>query len=79
MQRDISWRICCWSPIACGRLTRHWSESSDRQGTDEFGRALYGRSLKADRAVIESAVVVAAKQGVVRAQVPFARVTKKVL
>ena len=31
-----------WSPLARGRLTRDWSETTKRSETDEFGRTLYG-------------------------------------
>src|ERR1700728_5125086 len=30
-----------WSPMARGRLTRNWDETSGRQETDEFGKTLY--------------------------------------
>ena len=30
-----------WSPMARGRLTRNWNETSERQETDEFGKTLY--------------------------------------
>ena len=30
-----------WSPLARGRLTRGWNETSSRQETDQFGKKLY--------------------------------------
>src|SRR6201991_2676546 len=30
-----------WSPLARGRLTRDWNESSNRTETDEYGKTLY--------------------------------------
>ena len=30
-----------WSPLARGRLTRDWDETSARSETDEFGKTLY--------------------------------------
>ena len=44
-----------WSPLARGRLARPWDEraSTDRAGTDEFGKYLYSRTEEADRAVID--------------------------
>src|SRR5438094_7538734 len=30
-----------WSPLARGRLTRGWDESTERASTDEFGNTLY--------------------------------------
>src|SRR6185503_15383090 len=31
-----------WSPLARGRLTRPWGETTNRMATDDFGRTLYG-------------------------------------
>ena len=41
-----------WSPLARGRLARPWDEkaSTERAGTDEFGKTLYARTEEADRA-----------------------------
>jgi aryl-alcohol dehydrogenase-like predicted oxidoreductase len=58
-----------WSPLARGRLTRDWDESSARSETDEFGRSLYGEG---DRAVVDAVVAVAEARGVPRAQVALA-------
>ena len=35
-----------WSPLARGRLTRDWDETTDRSETDEFGRTLYDESTR---------------------------------
>lgn len=66
-----------WSPMARGRLTRDWDQSSARQETDEFGRNLYARTGDADRAVVEAVAGVAADRGVPRAQVALAWVLQK--
>jgi aryl-alcohol dehydrogenase (NADP+) len=58
-----------WSPLARGRLTRDWDESSARSETDEFGRTLYGEG---DRAVVDAVATVAQARGVPRAQVALA-------
>jgi 1-deoxyxylulose-5-phosphate synthase len=58
-----------WSPLARGRLTRDWDESSARSETDEFGRSLYGEG---DRAVVDAVAAVAEARGVPRAQVALA-------
>src|SRR5690348_796167 len=42
-----------WSPLARGRLTRDWDESSARSETDEFGKILYAKTAEADRKVVE--------------------------
>ena len=58
-----------WSPLARGRLTRDWDESTTRSETDEWGRHLY---LDEDRAIVEAVGRVAERHGVSRAQVGLA-------
>jgi aryl-alcohol dehydrogenase-like predicted oxidoreductase len=65
-----------WSPLARGRLTRHWRETTPRLETDEFGRALYSKTEEADRAVIERVADVATARGVPMAQVALAWVMR---
>src|ERR1700730_3986607 len=48
-----------WSPLARGRLTRDWDETSERSRTDEFGKALYAATVEADRKVVERVAEVA--------------------
>ena len=66
-----------WSPMARGRLTRDWNETSSRQETDEFGKTLYTQFPESDRLVIEAVGKVAATRGVPRAQVALAWVAQK--
>jgi aryl-alcohol dehydrogenase-like predicted oxidoreductase len=61
-----------WSPLARGRLTRDWDESSARSETDEFGKRLYAKSADADRNVVERVAEVASGRGLPRAQVALA-------
>jgi len=61
-----------WSPLARGRLTRSWDETTERQENDEFGKMLFGKSLEADRPVIERVAAIAKARGVPRAQVALA-------
>jgi aryl-alcohol dehydrogenase-like predicted oxidoreductase len=63
-----------WSPLARGRLTRDWEESTNRSETDEFGSKLYAES---DRAIVERVAEVAGARGVPRAQVALAWVLSK--
>lgn len=58
-----------WSPLARGRLTRDWDESTARSETDEWGRNLY---LDEDRTIVEAVARVAERHGVSRAQVGLA-------
>ncbi len=64
-----------WSPLARGRLTRDWDETTARSETDEFGRHLYGGD--ADRAVVDRVAEVANARGVPRAQVALAWMLSK--
>jgi aryl-alcohol dehydrogenase-like predicted oxidoreductase len=59
-----------WSPLARGRLTRDWEETTTRAETDEFGRTLY--SAASDRAIVDRVRQVAEERGVPRAQVALA-------
>ena len=63
-----------WSPLARGRLTRPWDqkESTQRSGTDEFAKKLYGNTEESDRAVVERVTEIAKKRGVPQAQVALA-------
>ena len=66
-----------WSPLARGRLTRDWGETSNRMETDEFGKTLYTATEDADRRIVERVGEIAAKRGVPRAQVALAWVAQK--
>ena len=63
-----------WSPLARGRLTRDWDESTNRSETDEFGSKLYNDG---DRVIVERVAQVAEARGVSRAQVALAWVLSK--
>jgi aryl-alcohol dehydrogenase-like predicted oxidoreductase len=63
-----------WSPLARGRLTRDWDESTTRSETDEFGSRLYAEG---DRVIVERVAEVAEARGVPRAQVALAWVLSK--
>ena len=66
-----------WSPLARGRLTRGWNESSSRIETDEFGKTLYNDFPDSDRLVTEAVGKVASARGVPRARVALAWVLQK--
>src|SRR6476619_6629359 len=63
-----------WSPLARGRLTRDWDETTARSETDEFGKSLY---TEGDRTIVERVAEVAAERGIARAQVALAWVLSK--
>ncbi len=66
-----------WSPLARGRLTRPWDETSARSETDEFGKTLWTRTADADRKVVDRVREVATARGVPAAQVALAWVLQK--
>jgi 1-deoxyxylulose-5-phosphate synthase len=66
-----------WSPLARGRLTRDWDETSYRKETDEFGKTLYERTENADRVIVERVAALAVKRAVPRAQIALAWVLQK--
>jgi 1-deoxyxylulose-5-phosphate synthase len=66
-----------WSPLARGRLTRNWDETTERQENDEFGKMLFAKRLEADRLVIDRVAAVAKARGIPRAQVALAWVLHK--
>jgi 1-deoxyxylulose-5-phosphate synthase len=61
-----------WSPLARGRLTRDWDETTSRTETDKFGGTLYRQAEEADRRVAAAVAAVASERGVSRAQVALA-------
>ncbi len=66
-----------WSPLARGRLTRDWDETTTRMDTDEFGKTLYTAATDSDRLIIKAVGEVAAKREVPRAQVALAWMVQK--
>jgi aryl-alcohol dehydrogenase-like predicted oxidoreductase len=58
-----------WSPLARGKLTRAWEQTTTRNETDDFGQTLYRNE---DRAVVERVLEVAAKREAGPAQVALA-------
>ncbi len=69
--------IIPWSPLARGRLTRDWSETTKRGESDQFSLNLYKQTEEADSKVVARVAEIAAKRGVPRAQVALAWVARK--
>jgi aryl-alcohol dehydrogenase-like predicted oxidoreductase len=61
-----------WSPLARGRLTRAWDDTTERGRTDEFGKTLYQSNVESDRRVVERVAEIAGRRGVSRATVALA-------
>jgi len=66
-----------WSPLARGKLTRDWEETTTRSETDEFGKTLYAATAEADRLVVSRVAELASEREVPRAQVALAWVLQK--
>ncbi len=66
-----------WSPLARGKLTRPWGESTKRGDTDNFGQTLYRQSEESDRRIVDAVAAVAAHRGVSRAQIALAWVAQQ--
>jgi aryl-alcohol dehydrogenase-like predicted oxidoreductase len=64
-----------WSPLARGKLTRDWDESTARSETDEFGKQLY--NADSDRQIVERVRAVAEAREIPRAQVALAWLLNK--
>ncbi|GAA0754685.1 aryl-alcohol dehydrogenase-like predicted oxidoreductase [Erythromicrobium ramosum] len=61
-----------WSPLARGRLTRPFGETTVRSETDVVGKALYKAEDAADRAVIDALADLAARRGLPMASLGLA-------
>ena len=66
-----------WSPLARGRLTRDWDETSARAETDAFGKSLYQHTADADRKIVDVVASIANERNVPRAQIALAWVLAK--
>ena len=66
-----------WSPLARGRLTRDWDETTERSETDAFGKTIFADAAAADRKVVEAVAEIARDRGIPRAQVALAWVLDK--
>ena len=68
-----------WSPLAAGKLTRPWSvtPTTNRERLDKMAALAYGRTLEADRLVVEALTRVATRLGAAHAQVALAWLMQK--
>lgn len=66
-----------WSPLARGRLTRSWDETTNRSEKDVFGKTLYNAAVDSDRQTVARVAEIAANRSVPRAQVALAWVAQK--
>jgi aryl-alcohol dehydrogenase-like predicted oxidoreductase len=61
-----------WSPLARGKLTRPWDDSTARAQTDEFGKTLYQSTEESDRKVVDRVAALAESRGLPYAQIALA-------
>jgi aryl-alcohol dehydrogenase-like predicted oxidoreductase len=66
-----------WSPLARGRLTRPWGETTARVVSDEFGKTLYSTTEDNDAQIAERLAAIAEELDVSRAQVALAWLLSK--
>lgn len=66
-----------WSPMARGRLTRDWSETTTRTQNDAFALKMYENTAEHDRKVVEVVARIASERGVPRAHVALAWLLSK--
>jgi aryl-alcohol dehydrogenase-like predicted oxidoreductase len=66
-----------WSPLARGRLTRPWGETTARVVSDEFGKTLYSTTEENDAQIAERLAKIAEELDVTRAQVALAWLLSK--
>jgi 1-deoxyxylulose-5-phosphate synthase len=66
-----------WSPLARGRLTRPWGETTARVVSDEVGKKLYNESDENDAQIAERLGSIAEETGATRAQVALAWLLSK--
>jgi aryl-alcohol dehydrogenase-like predicted oxidoreductase len=68
-----------WSPLARGRLARPWDQkgSTERAGTDEFGKTLYAKTEAADKTIVDRAAEIARQRNIPQAQVALAWMLQK--
>ncbi len=75
--RDEGIGVIPWSPMARGRLTRAWDETTPRFDTDEVAKKLYRVHEDAEKAIIDAVGEIAEARGVARAQVALAWTRRK--
>ncbi|CAI1588122.1 L-glyceraldehyde 3-phosphate reductase [Serratia quinivorans] len=66
-----------WSPLARGRLTRPWGETTARLVSDQVGKNLYDETEGIDAIIAERVASIAEGRGVPRAQIALAWLLSK--
>lgn len=66
-----------YSPLASGRLTRDWAESTMRSKTDQIQKMKYDAAAENDRPVVERVAELAQKRGAARSHIALAWLLQK--
>lgn len=66
-----------YSPLASGRLTRDWAETTHRSETDQAQKSKYDATANTDRLVVERVAAIAEKRGVPRIHIALAWLLQK--
>ncbi|RKP58215.1 aldo/keto reductase [Cohnella endophytica] len=66
-----------YSPLAGGRLTRDWQQTTHRSETDQIAKQKYDATADTDRLVVERVAAIAEKRGVSRVQIALAWLLQK--
>ncbi|MGB9096832.1 aldo/keto reductase [Erwinia sp.] len=77
MCEDMGVGVIPWSPMARGRLTRDWSETTQRTENDAFALGMYQRAAEQDKEVVRIVERIATQHGVPRAHVALAWLLSK--
>ncbi|UIL51658.1 MULTISPECIES: aldo/keto reductase [Pantoea] len=75
LQEQIA--VLPWSPLARGKLTRPWGETTARSSSDKVMESLYANTEENDAAIAQRLAQVAEDKGVSRAQVALAWLLSK--
>ncbi|MGX7419858.1 aldo/keto reductase [Carnobacterium gallinarum] len=75
--REEKIAVTPYSPLASGRLTRDWSETTKRSETDNIARSKYDATADIDKLIVERVAELAAKKDVSRADIALAWLLQK--
>jgi len=75
LEKNIA--VLPWSPLALGKLTRPWGETTARSVSDKFAKTLYDATDEADAKIAERVGKIAEDHGVPRAQIALAWILSK--
>lgn len=75
--RDKKIAVTPYSPLASGRLTRDWSETTKRYESDQIAKSKYDATADTDKMVVERLAEIAEKRNVSRTQIALAWLLQK--